>query len=139
MRTRTDSSDLLSRASPLKASRCGVLDRTGSQLFSGFFLDEGAGGVMPVPPLQRYMAGELNVAALVVGSNTKDGTAQFYTWPGDGAPVVPEWSANATQYAAAVTRQYGPEVAGSVLAQYPLGRFGGFASSAFLQVPRTAT
>jgi hypothetical protein len=59
----------------------------GSQLFSGLFLDEGEGGVMPVPPLQRFMAGALNVKALVIGTNAKDGTAQVGPGPAPRGPL----------------------------------------------------
>ena len=75
----------------------------GSQLFSGFFLDEGLAAVMPVPPLQRFISGSVNVNTLVFGTNSKDGTVQFYTWP-DGSAVVPEWNASAKEYERAIER-----------------------------------
>ena len=46
---------------------------------------------------------------------------------------MPDWDANASAYTAAILRQYGAEKVSDIVEQYPLARFGGFASSAFLQ------
>jgi para-nitrobenzyl esterase len=103
----------------------------GQQLFAGFFLD---GGVMPVPPLERLMAGALSVETLVIGANTKDGTVQFYTLADGVTSVVPTWNASTKDYHAALVSQYGAAQAENVAAQYDMAsRFGGFASSAFLE------
>jgi para-nitrobenzyl esterase len=104
----------------------------GQQLFSGFFLDD-EGGVMPVPPLERLMAGEVAVETLVIGANTKDGTAQFYTLADGVTSVVPAWNATAGGYHAALVAQYGAAQAGNIAAQYDLREFGGWPSSAFLE------
>ena len=87
---------------------------------------------MPVPPLQRLIDSKINVKTLVIGSNTKDGTAQFYANAvNESLGVVPPWNASEAEYEAALLAQYGSQQT-AVLRQYPLSRFGGSASSAFL-------
>lgn len=103
----------------------------GQQLFAGFFLD---GGVMPVPPVERLMAGAISVDTFVIGANTKDGTVQFYTLADGVTSVVPTWNASTKDYHAALVSQYGAAQAGNIAAQYDMAsRFSGFASSAFLE------
>eukprot|EP01052_Picozoa_sp_SAG31_P025643 SAG31_NODE_2259_length_6068_cov_10.272240_1_plen_332_part_00 len=98
----------------------------GDQLFPGYFVD---GLVMPAPPVSFYQSGQLNGEAVVAGSNSKDGTVQMYwDWP----EIIPAWNATAEQYRHALVKQYG-EAADRIEQQYPLARFDGSASSAFLQ------
>jgi para-nitrobenzyl esterase len=104
------------------------------QLFPGYWVD---GWVLEHPPMWYYSRGELNVEALAIGSNSKDGTLQMY---GDAEPwgnmsntsLVPAWNATAATYTIALQAQYG-ERAFKVGSQYPLARFSGSAASAFLQ------
>jgi hypothetical protein len=105
--------------------------------FPGYFLDT---DVLPDTPAELFAKGVVNAKAMIVGHTSKDGTAAFY---GD-APLV-----NTTGEAAYVkhmamawkgkTAANGSALLPLVLAQYPLARFNGSVSSAFLQADADAT
>ena len=86
--------------------------------FSGYFPDD---LVVPGPSVEaRFAAGAINPAQLLVGHNSKDGTAGFYgnaptlgLLPGDKVQTKPE------DYERLMRAEWGQH-ADAVLAQYPL-------------------
>jgi para-nitrobenzyl esterase len=103
--------------------------------FSGYFDDA---HVAPPPLETAWAAGRINPASLVVGHVSKDGTAGFYgTAPYMGlVPPDPKQTSEA-DYEKAMRFVWGGR-ADAVLAQYPLGRFGGSAQAAFVQADADA-
>eukprot|EP01052_Picozoa_sp_SAG31_P008353 SAG31_NODE_420_length_15868_cov_11.896823_7_plen_193_part_00 len=72
------------------------------------------------------MSGFVNPRQLIVGSNTKDGTVQFYP------DVCPAWNATPATFSRALGRQYGAAQQLAVETEYPLTVYT-WPSGAFLQ------
>lgn len=112
--------------------------------FSGYFDD-----AFVVPPLDgtsassaveaRWTSGQVVPSSIMVGFNSKDGTAAFYgSAPllGNVAPDKPQTKPSDYEYA--LDNVWGNTTAARVHAQYPLGRFDQSVQSAFIQTDADA-
>jgi len=101
-------------------------ETSNDNFFPGYFVD-GLGGVMPEAPVTYYEQGKINSAGgMIIGHTSKDGTAAFY----GVAPLSDDTSE--ASYVKAMQTRWGVH-ADLVLQQYPLSRFDGSPSSAYIQ------
>ncbi|CAK9018321.1 Probable N-acetyltransferase san (N-epsilon-acetyltransferase san) (Protein atado) (Protein separation anxiety) [Durusdinium trenchii] len=98
--------------------------------FSGYFEDP---GFLPASADKLWAEGKVNPEAIMVGFNSKDGTAAFYgVAPTMGYVPPDENQTGANDYEKAIRKVWGTN-ADAVLQQYPLSRFDGSPQKAFLQ------
>ena len=103
--------------------------------FSGYFDDS---FVVPGDIEARWEHGDINPTELIVGHNSKDGTAGFYgTAPTLGLIAADKKQTSAADYEKAVRSAWGVH-ADRVLAQYPLHQYGGSPQAAFIQADADA-
>eukprot|EP01060_Flectonema_neradi_P036527 TRINITY_DN7040_c0_g2_i1.p1 TRINITY_DN7040_c0_g2~~TRINITY_DN7040_c0_g2_i1.p1 ORF type:complete len:571 (+),score=49.19 TRINITY_DN7040_c0_g2_i1:49-1761(+) len=106
--------------------------------FSGYFADK---NVFPEDgiPGPRWERGELNPTELIIGHNSKDGTAAFYgTAPTLGLVPPDKKQTTPESYKNALVTTWGAEIAAKIERQYPLSRFENSPQSAFIQTDADA-
>eukprot|EP00656_Telonema_subtile_P010739 TRINITY_DN15214_c0_g3_i1.p1 TRINITY_DN15214_c0_g3~~TRINITY_DN15214_c0_g3_i1.p1 ORF type:complete len:311 (-),score=62.39 TRINITY_DN15214_c0_g3_i1:163-1095(-) len=99
--------------------------------FSGYFDDD---YVVPTSSIaHRWANGQINPKQLIVGANSKDGTAAFYGSAPTLGLVPPDKPQTSTQaYATAMGAVWGAQAA-PILTQYSMERFNNSAQAAYIQ------
>ena len=99
--------------------------------FSGYFEDA---FVVDGSLEERWATGRINPSALIIGHNSKDGTAAYYgTAPTLGLIPPDKQQVGEAAYMAALNATWGP-LTPMIASHYPLSEFGGSAQAAFIQV-----
>eukprot|EP00038_Savillea_parva_P027938 m.62359 g.62359 ORF g.62359 m.62359 type:complete len:650 (+) comp8082_c1_seq1:24-1973(+) len=100
-------------------------------LFNGYFTD---GAVSPTNPIDRFLSGDINPTRVIFSGTSMDGVIPYgYLCPGCAPPK------SSADYESDLRTHWGDVRGMRVAAQYPLSRFDGAASSAFVRADADGT